>query len=558
MNQSLTFNVSIVTANGPISFTSAPAINSTNGDLTFTTAPNSNGTVVVRVTLSDNGLVTPPNANTSPAHSFTISVTPVNDPPFVANPIADFHVSEDAANTSLELFPQVFNDPDISTNSDSLTFVVTGNSNPQLVTSTLAGTRLNLAYGANLSGEVRITVQARDRNGASVEDIFTVTVDPVNDPPVVQNDFAVTPKNQPLTLNVLSNDSDSDGTINANSLVIVSSPSRGFAVVNANGTITFTPATNFLGESSFRYTVQDNLGATSTEATVTIKVNEPPVARDDSGSTRQGTATTINVLANDSDSDGQIDPQTVVITVQPTKGTVAVNGQTGAVTYNPLTGSTGSDTFRYRVRDDNGVLSNEATVSVLVARSFDWQNPNNRLDVNADGIVSPIDALLIVNYLNANDSGPLPVPTPGFSPPPYLDPSGDGFIAPNDALDVINQINASGGEGEANALTDAGFGALFVMPEFSQMRVPDVRSLQPEMATVGATRSDLLASSNASNNLLVGNSVNNYRGNLRRSTGISGSMQLDSLEAILSDLIEASEEVDREDSTDSALRDLFG
>jgi hypothetical protein len=70
-----------------------------------------------------------------------------------------------------------------------------------------------------------------------------------------------------------------------------------------------------------------------------------------------------------------------------------------------------------------------------------WQNPNNRLDVNNDGVVSPHDALLLANFLYFNGSQPLPtgVGTSPFpeAPPPYYDVNGDNLLTPHDALIVI-------------------------------------------------------------------------------------------------------------------------
>lgn len=81
-----------------------------------------------------------------------------------------------------------------------------------------------------------------------------------------------------------------------------------------------------------------------------------------------------------------------------------------------------------------------------------WHNSNVRTDVNADNRVSPIDALLVINFLNANGSGGLPF----GSPPPYLDVSGDNQISPVDALLVINYLNQFGsGEGEATSADDS-------------------------------------------------------------------------------------------------------
>ena len=71
--------------------------------------------------------------------------------------------------------------------------------------------------------------------------------------------------------------------------------------------------------------------------------------------------------------------------------------------------------------------------------AVDWRNPVDPLDVNADGIVAPLDALRIINDLNANGSRQLAVPrSSGAS---YLDVSGDQFSAPLDVLQVINALN---------------------------------------------------------------------------------------------------------------------
>ena len=84
-----------------------------------------------------------------------------------------------------------------------------------------------------------------------------------------------------------------------------------------------------------------------------------------------------------------------------------------------------------------------------------WQNSPNQYDVNNDGGVSPIDALLLINYINAGPPpNPLPLPKPaGY---PFYDVDGDGNSATaSDVLLVINEINRLntqlGGEGEGDA-----------------------------------------------------------------------------------------------------------
>ncbi len=87
------------------------------------------------------------------------------------------------------------------------------------------------------------------------------------------------------------------------------------------------------------------------------------------------------------------------------------------------------------------------TISV-VDIDLPWQNPSMPTDANDDGFVTPLDALLIINYLNSAGSGPVP---PG-EPFPFYDVNGDNFVSPVDVLLVINELNnrRASGEGEAS------------------------------------------------------------------------------------------------------------
>ena len=53
-------------------------------------------------------------------------------------------------------------------------------------------------------------------------------------------------------------------------------PASGSVQVESDGTITYTPDSGFLGTDTFQYTVNDNVGAPSNEATVTVSVQENP------------------------------------------------------------------------------------------------------------------------------------------------------------------------------------------------------------------------------------------------------------------------------------------
>lgn len=178
---------------------------------------------------------------------------------------------------------------------------------------------MNYTPTPDFNGPATITYTVKDSEGAiSNVATVTITVNAVNDLPVAGNDAIVTNEDVAASVNLLSNDTDADGTIdpatvdidlNAGGIQNTRLTAAGSFAVSSSGILSFTPAANYHGVSSIRYTVQDNLGGVSNEATVTITVNDindAPVAGDDATSTNQGVAKSINVLANDTD-DGSLD-----------------------------------------------------------------------------------------------------------------------------------------------------------------------------------------------------------------------------------------------------------
>ena len=88
-------------------------------------------------------------------------------------------------------------------------------------------------------------------------------------------------------------------------------PANGTLVNNGDGTVTYTPNSGFSGEDHFEYTVNDNDGTVSNQATVTLRIKGSPVAVDDSVETDVRESITIDVIDNDTDGGGMIDPATV-------------------------------------------------------------------------------------------------------------------------------------------------------------------------------------------------------------------------------------------------------
>lgn len=105
-----------------------------------------------------------------------------------------------------------------------------------------------------------------------------------------------------------------------------------------------------------------------------------------------------------------------------------------------------------RTVDSAGRMAFDSSQAELVIVLHPWQNLILPVDVNADSNVSPLDVLLVINQINADGTGLLPVPPFSALAPPYVDVSGDDQLTPSDVLVVINFINSrtvATGEGEA-------------------------------------------------------------------------------------------------------------
>jgi subtilisin family serine protease len=183
-----------------------------------------------------------------------------------------------------------------------------------------------------------------------------------NEPPVANDDTAVTEEDKAVTIAVLANDTDPDN--DALTVSGASDAANGTVVVNADNTVTYTPDPGFVGTDTFSYTAFD--GEWEDTATVTVTVEErpntAPVANDDTATTARNTAVTIAVLANDRDADG--DALTLTGVTQPSSGTATANAD-GTVTYTPETNFTGTVGFTYSIDDGHGgTATGNVTVNV--------------------------------------------------------------------------------------------------------------------------------------------------------------------------------------------------
>ncbi len=217
-------------------------------------------------------------------------------------------------------------------------------------TGTFSGTPTEGSTG----GTVKVT--AKDAGGLSVTDTFVINYTAVNDAPVAGNDSYTVDEDTTLTVSapgLLGNDSDSDGPSLTLNTVPVAVPAHGTLTLNANGSFTYVPATNFYGTDTFKYSVTDGTLSSTGTVTITINsVNDNPVAGNDSFTGNEDTVISGSVAGNDSDVDSTT--LTFVPLTQPGHGSLAMNAD-GSFAFTPTSNFFfGPDSFSYRVIDGNG------------------------------------------------------------------------------------------------------------------------------------------------------------------------------------------------------------
>jgi gliding motility-associated-like protein len=195
-----------------------------------------------------------------------------------------------------------------------------------------------------------------------------INVLPGNDPPIAIDDSVSTPVNTPIVIGVQTNDSDPNGDP-ITTTAIVCGPYHGIAIISSGDSIFYLPAAGYVGLDTLCYVICDNAVPPLCDTAVVIinitSTNHPPVAVTDSITVTTGSTNIVPVLFNDSDPDG--DSLTVTaIPCPPANGTVTINND-GTLTYEPVSGFVGVDSFCYVICDNgNPVLCDTAYVIVTV------------------------------------------------------------------------------------------------------------------------------------------------------------------------------------------------
>ena len=221
-------------------------------------------------------------------------------------------------------------------------------------------------------------------------DTVSVTVSSV---PTIQDDTATVPEDGTIAINVLNNDSDTDGdTI---TVTAITQPSNGVTVLNANYTVQYTPVQDYAGTDSFTYTATDGASFSNATVTVTITpVNDAPIA--DAGtdqSVRAGATVILTGTATD------IDDTSFTYAWSQVRGTSATltnaNTATATLTAPIISGTSEALVFRLTVTDDGGATGTANTTVTVSANTAPIAVP--------DSITVPEDDTITVNVLS-NDT----------------------------------------------------------------------------------------------------------------------------------------------------------
>jgi hypothetical protein len=217
----------------------------------------------------------------------------------------------------------------------------------------------------NFTGADTFTYKASDGDMDSLVATATITVVAVANNPPVANDQSLTTGQLLVGGNseavpIVLTGSDPDG--NFVFFTVTGGPTSG-SLTGTSPNLTYTPNLGFSGTDSFTYKATDvpSIADSLVDAVVDITVveNQAPSAEVDTITTPENQVVVFSLTANDADPDihGSIDVTSVVITKAPKHAdSLIVNGD-GTVTYDPRDDYAGSDSFRYRVADDDGELS---------------------------------------------------------------------------------------------------------------------------------------------------------------------------------------------------------
>ena len=264
----------------------------------------------------------------------------------------------------------------------------------------LAATGIDYTPDADFNsggGPEQLSVTGTDDQGVpSATNTVSITISAVAD---AIDDSQTIDEDTVASGNLATNDTFSGPTTYA----LNTDASNGNAIVNSNGTYTYTPDEDFNGSDSFVYSVTNNGAVETAVVLITItSVNDAPAPTADTFTVAEDTILVVpltnNLLLNDSDEHGGAPmdnniPFSIVANTDPANGSVIVN-TSGTFTYASNADFNGTDSFTYTVEDALGGQSTE-TVTITIT-------PVN--DAVADTLSTTEDNAVSGNLITTNDN----------------------------------------------------------------------------------------------------------------------------------------------------------
>jgi Bacterial Ig domain len=320
--------------------------------------------------------------------SVDVTVTPVEDDPFADDDAAT--VGEDDPATVIAV---LVGDTDVDGDPLDITLTTDGSNGSVVITG--GGSGLTYEPDPDANGADTFTYTISDGQGGTDTGVVSVTIDPVNDDPVADDDSITVAEDAAATsVPVLTGDTDTDGdTLSINAKT---DGAKGAVVITGGGTgLTYAPNSNANGSDTFTYTVDDGNGGQDT-ATVSVTItpsNDAPTADNESLTIAEdAAAAAVPVLVGDVDIDS--DALTITAKSNGTKGVVTITGGGTGLTYDSNPNANGTDSFTYTISDGHGGTA-VGTVNVTITAVNDAPTADNETLTLAEDAAATSVAVLV-------------------------------------------------------------------------------------------------------------------------------------------------------------------
>lgn len=391
--------------------------------------------------------------------TITVAVTDVNDAPTITG--GDFSVAENSAEgTDVGIVMGMDEDE-----GQTVSYSIIGGSHASSFEIDEVSGALSVAAGALLNFEthesvtVEVRVQDSHPSPLNSSSVLTITLQDINEAPVIQTTSFVIDENSAEGASVGDVEVDDPDAGDSLTYELVSQAVEWVSIDSTTGAVAVLADANIdfetLSENAIVVRATDS-GDLVSEATITIQardINDAPILIQPIDDVPvEPDAQVQFTVGSENFSDQDLGDQLRLAATDgdgfPLPSWIQFDVNTGQFTVSPTENDVG--TFPVRVTAiDNSNASVSDVFDVIVESSVrSWHNAARPTDTSEDGALSAIDALLVINYINNATSSAVPTDTEPVDG--LVDVNDDNFVTAIDALLVINELNRGAGEGETN------------------------------------------------------------------------------------------------------------